>query len=80
MQQILKSKYGTYLTKEELEYRKELITYNVICPITKNLLSIHNGEIIYCNGEDYFISDIGIDKLIGIFGEKFIQERIITYD
>lgn len=80
MSKVLKSKHGTYLTDQELEYRKELIAYDVVCPITKDLLSIYEGEIIICNEEDYFISDLGIDKLIGIFGEKFITERIITYD
>ena len=80
MTQIIKSKYGTYLTPDEIKYRQTLVTDWVCCPITNELLSVMKGEILYSGGTDYFISDNGIDKLIGIFGEKFISERIITYD
>jgi len=78
--QVQKSKYGTYLTDNEIKYRKELITETIYCPISLKQLSVLEGEIIYCGGEDHFISNEGVDKLIGIFGEKFIQERMITYD
>lgn len=80
MSQVLKSKHGTYLTNEELNYRKTLVTEFVCCPITNEILSILEGEIMFISGTDYFISNTGIDKLIEIFGEKFIKERMITYD
>lgn len=77
---VLKSKYETYLTENELNYRKLLVTEFITCPITKDILSIFEGEIFYIKGTDVFISDKGIEKLIEIFGAKFIKERIITYD
>ena len=80
MSSVTKSKYGTYLTEPELNYRKTLVTEWVCCPITNEILNCYEGEIMFISGTDYFISNNGLDKLIGIFGEKFINERIITYD
>lgn len=80
MSQVIKTRYGTYLTTQEIEHRKKLVTEWVCCPITNEYLSVISGEMMYVGGTDYFISNNGIDKLIGIFGEKFITERIITYD
>lgn len=77
---ITKSKYGTYLTEGEIKYRQKLIAYQFYCPITRDVLQENDGEVLYCKGQDYFISNKGIDILIGIFGEKFINERIISYD
>lgn len=78
--QVLKTRCGTYLTDDELLYRKELVIDAVVCPITSELLSIEKGEILFVNGTDYFISENGIDKLMNIFGEEYIKERIITYE
>lgn len=74
------SKYGTTLTDNEIQYRRLLIIDMLHCPITSEVLSLYDGEIIYCNGDDYFVSNKGLDKLKEVFGEDFIKERIITYD
>ena len=78
--QVLKSKHGTYLTDSELKYRQELIAYQFYCPITRDILNENDGEILFVKGDDVFISSKGIDTLIGIFGEKFINERLVSYD
>lgn len=72
----------TKLTPAEIEYRKKIISdmKSICCPITKEILSVNHGEAIYCNGVDYFISTKGLEKLVEIFGEKFIEDRIITWD
>lgn len=77
-----KSKFGTILTDSELDYRKKLVSESghVFCPVSHDMLSVYDGEIIYVNGGDYFISTTGIEKLKDIFGDEFIKERIITYD
>lgn len=76
------SKNGTVITETELEYRKLIITdsRSVYCPISHKPLNPLQGEILYCNGADYFVSDEGIETLKKVFGEKEIAERIITYD
>lgn len=74
---------GTVLNEFEIDYRKKLISdsKSLWCPIMKTeLISVMKGEILYISGVDYFISDNGIAKLKGIYGDKFINERIITYD
>lgn len=78
----LLSNNGTLLTETEVEYRKLLIadSKSVYCPVTHKPISAMSGEIIFCNGKDYFISDDGIERLKGIFGDKAIADRIITYD
>lgn len=78
--QTLKSDYGTLLTEGELHYRKRLVSEWVVCPIAQEYLSVWEGEILYINGEDYFISNKGLTTLKKIFGDKFIVERIISYD
>lgn len=82
MKARITSKNGTVLTEDELEYRKVLIadSRSVFCPVTHKLLLAMEGEIIFCNGSDYFVSDEGIERLKSIFGEQEIMERIITYD
>lgn len=74
------SKYGTKLTDSEIEYRKQLIKDFIVCPIAHEILSINEGEILYCNGDDYFVSYNGLEKLKNVFGIEYINERIITYD
>ena len=73
---------GTVLNETELEYRKLIIkeSHSIYCPISHKPLSVLKGELIFCNGTDYFISDEGLETLKSIFGEKFVIERIITYD
>ncbi len=80
MSAIIKTKYGTYLTQEEIKYRKQLVEEWIACPITNERLTALEGEIIYHNGVDYFVSNNGIDKLVGLFGELFVSSRMITYD
>lgn len=80
MTQIVKSEYGTYLTPGEIEYRKQLIAIQICCPVTNEILSVLNGEVMFVKGNDILISNNGMKKLIEIFGEKFITERIIYYD
>lgn len=76
------SKNGTVLTETEIHYRAKLISdsMSMYCPITHEVLVVTQGEIIYVNGQDYFVSDNGIDKLQSIFGVDIIKDRIITYD
>lgn len=79
---MIVTQFGTKLTEAELTYRKELISESksVCCPVTRNILTIVDGEIIYVKGKDRYVSTQGIYKLMSIFGEEFIRERIITYD
>lgn len=73
---------GTVLTEDEIEYRKMLIkdSKSIYCPITHKVLVVVQGEVLFVNGSDYFISDEGMKILKKIFGDEFIKERIITYD
>lgn len=73
---------GTVLTEDEIEYRKMLIkdSNSIYCPITHKVLVVVQGEVLFVNGSDYFISDEGMTTLKKIFGDEFIKDRIITYD
>lgn len=79
---IIVTRYGTTLTENEIEYRKALIqdSKSVYCPMTHKPLVSTDGEILYVNGKDHFISNDGLDMIKKIFGEEFVKERIITYD
>ncbi len=79
---IIITSNGTALTETEIEFRKKLIldSHSVYCPISHEVLSVMKGEILFVQGQDHFISDTGITKLKGIFGNKFIEDRIVTYD
>lgn len=82
MTTMIVTAHGTKLTESEIQYRALLIkdSHSVYCPISHKVLAVTRGEIIYINGQDYFISDDGVSILIKIFGDKFIKDRIITYD
>lgn len=73
---------GTVLNENEIEYRRMIIKDNgsIYCPITHKVLIPVQGEMLFVNGSDYFISEDGIKILQKIFGVEFIKDRIITYD
>lgn len=73
---------GTVLNENEIEYRRMLIkdSGSIYCPITHKVLIPIQGESLFINGTDYFISDDGIKILKKIFGDEFIKDRVITYD
>lgn len=65
---------------DETEYRKRLIEEQMgICPVTFMETNSSDGEILFVNGMDYFLSKDGIHLVRQMFGEKFIDERIVNY-
>jgi len=79
---LLITKYGTMLTESELEYRKQLIgeSGNVCCPVSHEILSTYEGEILFIKGKDKFISTKGIKILEDVFGVEYIEGKVISYD
>jgi len=70
------------IPEEEIEYRKTLIkeSHSYFCPVMLDVvLDPNEGEIIYNEGRDHFISTEGINKLKELYGDEYIQEKIITY-
>ena len=64
------------------DYKKLVLeTQAGYCPITMQVCESIDGEIIYCNGTDYFVSRAGLRFLRDALGEKFIDIRIVyEYD
>jgi hypothetical protein len=60
------------------EYKKSCIEIQQgLCPVTMHECEPSDGEILYLNGLDYFISRTGLKLLRDRFGDRFIDERLI---
>jgi hypothetical protein len=63
------------------EYKNEVITIQGgVCAVTLHDVAPADGEIIWINGTDYFISYVGLAFLKKRFGESWIDERIVDAD
>lgn len=65
--------------KEVDEFKQYVIEDNaqVYCPVTLEPIDYREGEVILCKDFHYFVSDEGIKILKKMFGNNFIQQRII---
>lgn len=74
--------FGKRKAMDMNDYKKQVLECQQgYCPITMNECEAADGEIIYCNGTDYFVSRSGLRFLRDALGEKFIDIRIVhEYD
>jgi hypothetical protein len=49
-----------------------------LCPITMHECEPSDGDILYLNGIDYFVSNVGLKLLRERFGNEFIDSRVVT--
>lgn len=63
------------------EYKNEVILIQGgVCAVTLHDVVPDDGEVIFMNGTDYFISHVGLAFLRKRFGADWIDERIIDAD
>lgn len=62
------------------DLKKELIELQQgYCPVTMQEVESADGDVLYCNGTDYFVSRVGLKFLRDRFGSDFIDKRIVHY-
>ncbi len=60
------------------EYKSEtILIQGGVCAVTLHDVSPDDGEVIFINGSDYFVSYVGLAFLKKRFGESWIDERIV---
>lgn len=63
------------------EYKNEVILIQGgVCAVTLHDVGPNDGEVIFINGTDYFVSYVGLGFLKKRFGETWIDERIVDID
>lgn len=80
--EVIVSRYGTKITRDEMLYRLKLLEEQQVCFVTGEFCNVFEGEILFISelNQDLFVSNEGLDKLVKLFGDEFIKQRIITYD
>lgn len=60
------------------DYKEEvLLGQSMCCPVTLEITDIYHGEVLINHGTEWFISQSGLAILRHMFGDRYINEKIV---